>query len=211
MWGMGQMDMVSGWWTSRGRVCAGVLGCMACMLVALAGCQTRKSRLEGYYKQAATARAATATAMAADWRARKLKLDDCLNLAFERLDADAEGATAFAGAVLDVVQQIERELPQQGEFEIMWIRIGSLAGVGAEKAYTRGDMAEARTIVLAGGQRWQTEAFWRRHINHDALAAYILFNSGEGAEALRRLRSRGDLDGPTQQAYDDISRAMTRR
>jgi hypothetical protein len=162
---------------------------------------------QSYYATASAGRAAAATAMAADWRAKRLKLDECITLAFDQLDnaGDAE-STAFAGAVLDMAAIIEKELPQSGEYEMFWIRVGSLAGLAAEKAAARRDFKEARSLVLAGPKRWQTEAFWRRHTQHDALASMLLFYAGEKGEALNRLRQRGDLDDLQQQAYDTISR-----
>lgn len=174
-----------------------------------AGCGQKKVSAQSYYSAASSGRSAAAASMAADWRAKRLKLDECINLAFERLDGpgDAE-SVAFAGAVLDMAAIVEKELPQSGEFEMFWVRLGSLAGLAAEKAYMRGDVKEARTVVLAGPQRWQTEAFWRRHTGHDALAAIILYQCGEGVEAMRRLRSRPDLDQETQDAYDLINRGL---
>ena len=184
---------------------ATVLACLlACLLLPSCG---KRVTAQSYYATAAAGRSAAATLMAADWRAKRLKLDECIDLAFDRLDnkGDAE-STAFAGAVLDMAAIIEKELPQSGDFEMFWIRVGSLAGLAAEKAATRGEFKEARTLVLAGPKRWQTEAFWRRHTQHDALASMMLFYSGEKAEALNRLRQRGDLDDLQQAAYDTISR-----
>jgi hypothetical protein len=184
---------------------AGIL----CLLVSLMvpGCGKRVSA-ESYYAVAASGRSSAAAAMAADWRAQRLKLDDCITLASDRLTQKGDAAsTAFAGAVLDMAGIIERELPQSGDYELFWIRIGSLAGLAAEKAALRHDYQEARSLVLAGPKRWQTEAFWRRHTQHDALASMMLFDSGEKAEALNRLRQRGDLDELQQAAYDTISRS----
>ncbi len=66
----------------------------------------------------------------------------------------------------------------------------------------------ARSLVLAGPQRWQSEAYWMLHPGHDALAAYVLFFSGEGGEAMRRLRSRPHLDTLQQTAMDEIQEGI---
>lgn len=180
---------------------------LACLLSP--GCESKARRAAAYYTQSQAGRGAAAAAMAADWRARRIKLDDCLNLAFEHVESAGDAkATNFAGAVLDFAQLIEKELPQSSDMELFWTRLGGLAAASAEQAYLRQDIKEARSLVLAGPQRWQNEAYWRLHPNHDALAAYILFSSGEGAEALRRLRSRPDLDDVQQKAYDDIQSGM---
>jgi hypothetical protein len=189
----------------RRVVCAAALA--ACVIVG--GCESKARRVTAYYSQAQVGRGAAAAAMAADWRAQRIKLDDCLDLAFRHIDEDSDAAAGnFAGAVLDFAQLIEAELPQSSDMELFWSRLGGLAAASAEQAYMRQDIPAARSLVLAGPQRWQNEAYWRLHPNHDALAAYVLYSSGEGAEALRRLRSRADLDEVQQKAYDDIQAGM---
>lgn len=174
------------------------------------GLRAKPKGAAAYYAQAQTAgRAAAAAGMAADWRAKKLLLNDCINFAFERIDADGDTASLiFAGAVLDFAQLIEKELPREPEMELFWTRLGGLAGAAGEKAYNAGDIKLARSLVLAGPMRWQTEAYWMRHPNHDAIAAYVLFLSGEGGEAIRRLRSRPDLSPAQEQAMQDIQAGM---
>jgi hypothetical protein len=90
----------------------------------------------------------------------------------------------------------------------MWFRIGGLAGAAAEKAYLGEQFAEARSLVLAGPRRWQSDAYWLRHPGHDALASYIMFSVGEGGEALKRLRERPQMTEELQKACDDITAAM---
>ena len=177
--------------------------------VGVSGCESKTRRVTAYYSQAQVGRGAAAAAMAADWRAKRIKLADCLDLAFAHIDSAGDAAAGnFAGAVLDFAQLIEQELPQSPDMELFWSRLGGLAAASAEQAYMRQDIPQARSLVLAGPQRWQNEAYWRLHPNHDALAAYVLYSSGEGAEALRRLRSRADLDEVQQKAYDDIQAGM---
>ncbi len=175
------------------------------------GCESKARLAASYYTQAQAGRAAAAAGMAADWRAQKLKLDDCLNLAFQHVDNEGDKASQiFAGAVLDFAQLIEKELPQSGEMELFWMRLGGLASAAGEKAYNAQDIPMARSLVLAGPQRWQSEAYWMLHPGHDALAAYVLFFSGEGGEAMRRLRSRPHLDTLQQTAMDEIQEGMRR-
>lgn len=177
--------------------------------LATAGCGSKQKQAAMYYTQSQAGRGAAAASMAADWRAKQLSLDDCINLAFEHLDREGDAASlVFAGTVLDFAQLVEKDLPKAGEMELFWTRLGGLAGASAEKAYTAGDLKMARSLVLAGPRRWQTDAYWMRHPNHDALASYVLFYSGEGAEAVRRLRSRADLDGAAEQALREIESAV---
>lgn len=179
------------------------------MMIMVAGCESKARRAAGYYSQAQANRAATAAAMAADWRAQRIKLDDCIDLAFQRVDSAGDvAAMTFAGTVLDFALLIEGELPHGAEMELFWTRLGGLAAAAGEKAYTAGNIPLARSLVLAGPARWQNEAYWRRHPNHDVIAAYVLFLSGEGKEAARRLRSRADLDNFQQQALDEIQAGM---
>ncbi len=174
----------------------------------LAGCMSKLDRAKLFYRQATTSRSATATAMAAAWRKEEIKLDDCLNLAFDHLDKEGDAAAiAFAGAVLDFAGEIERELPQQGEFMLLWFRIGGLAGDASTKAYNAGDFVTARSIVLAGPKKWQTDAYWERHPNHDALAARLMFLTGQQPESLKWLRRHDDMTGPLKDAYDEILQA----
>lgn len=190
------------------RLVAGAVVALGGALV-MGGCDSSKGRADAYYVQASANRGAAATAMAADWRAKKLLLDDCLNLAFHHIDTTGDQASlVFAGAVLDFAQMIEQDLPQSGDMEILWIRIGGLAGAAGEKAYSKGDLPLARSLVLAGPGRWKTDMYWLRHPNHDALASYVLYGSGEAKEAVSRLRSRADLDEAPQRALDEIQAAM---
>src|SRR5262249_20116084 len=72
----------------------------------------------------------------------------------------------------------------------------------SEEAFAGGRLSEARSLVFAGGQRWQNEAYWMLHTGHDALASAILAQSGERAEAIRRLDERTDLNGPAAEVLE---------
>ena len=90
--------------------------------------------------------------------------------------------------------------------EFFWLRIGTLAGNAAAAARKAGDLPTARALVLAKPRRWQTEIYWRQCPAHDALASMILFENGEGSEALRRLNDRPDLADEVQQAKEAIEK-----
>lgn len=153
-----------------------------------------------------------------DWTAGRVKLDECIDLAFEHLDSVRNNtplrntikvstspvATAFAGAVLEAVKALEAKLPQGETTEIFWYRVGGLANTAAEEARQAGRGPEALFLVLNGGSRWQTEAYWRRHPTHDGLASLLLAESGNRDEALARLRTRPDLDGFAEEVYQKL-------
>jgi hypothetical protein len=161
-------------------------------------------------------RTPAANQIAADWRAKVITLDKCIDFGFELLDATRTGkpirgkvptstdATAFAGAVLDATLILNQEVKTASEQEIFWQRLGGLAFAAAEEARFANRGPEAFTLVLAGNPRWQTESYWRLHSAHDGLASWLLAEGGRKAEALDRLRSRGDLDGFAQTTYDKI-------
>ncbi|MBC7771197.1 MAG: hypothetical protein H7210_01750, partial [Pyrinomonadaceae bacterium] len=116
-------------------------------------------------------------------------------------------SVAFAGAVLDFAAEIERELPQQAEYFILWMRIGGLAGQSATTAYNLGDFPAARSLVLAGPKKWQTDKYWEDHPNHDALVGRAMYLTGQQREALSWLRRHDDVSGPVKDAYDEVLQA----
>jgi len=190
----------------------------------LCGC----SKSDALLTAAATAnsptggRAASAALLVSSWKAGQLKLDDAINLAFDYLDSaknktplkgtkvvvPSANATTYAGAVLDALEQVNSQLPQGGEFEIFWMRIGGLAFAAAEEAHAAGRLTEARGLVFAGGPRWQNEAYWQGHSAHDGLASVILAKSGERAEAIARLRDRADLNGVAAEVYEMLQKGQ---
>lgn len=170
---------------------------------------SKKDRAALYYKQATTSRSAAATAMAADWKAEKILLDDCMNLAFERIEKDGDAASLeFAGAVLDFAAQVQRDLPQGDQYLMMYFRFGGLAGQAATIAYNNGDYAAGRSLVLAGPAKWQSDAYWDRHPNHDALVARLMFLTGEESQALRWLRRHDAMDDELRRAENEIIAAQ---
>ena len=196
-----------------------------------AGCEERyeQRRLDRIVRQAQANRATGAADIERAARAGDFTWSSFVDRAFDELEAAAAdparvpGALAFAGAVLDAGLTLERTVaPQQGagalasehplgglgpEFEIKWLRVGRLAYTAAEQAQLAGRLADARSLILAGPARWQNEHYWRRYPDHDALAAIILAQSGERAQAIQRLRSRPDLAPPADEVLDQLLRS----
>lgn len=115
-------------------------------------------------------------------------------------------ATAYAGAVLDAIAGVQGSLQQGAEFEIFWMKVGRLAFFSAEEAFAAGREAEAGTLMLGGGMRWQNEPYWQRYPSHDALVAIVLARSGRREEALERLRSRNDLEGEAARIFQELQK-----
>lgn len=183
-------------------------GCVLC----LTGCMSKTARAQLFYKQAVTNRTLAANAMATAWRSQEIKLDDCMDLAFARLEADKDAASlAFAGAVLDFAAQIEKDLPKGDEFLLLWFRIGGLAGQSATLAYNLNDPATAESLMLAGPGRWRSDAYWERHPNHDALVARVKFLRGHEQEALQWLRRHDVMDEELLRAQGEIVEAIRAR
>lgn len=164
----------------------------------LGGCKRQPDALERCVALAGTNRAGAAAALLAAWNAKELTFEDALNRAHDLLEK-GEDASAFAGAVLDFGVAIQSRFNTSGEMEIFWFRVGRLAFRGALAAFQAGRVEEARSIVLAGPKRWQTEAYWLRYRDHDALTSIILDASGETSEALNRLRDRTYLEGDAEE------------
>jgi hypothetical protein len=187
-----------------------------CLLAAgaLAGCDRPEARLRPIFAAAgnpAQGRGAAAQDLAQQIIAGRLTIADAIDDAVARIDAAAAAGrpstneTIYAGAVLDAAAIAEDSLPQGGEFEFLWIKLGRLAFIAAEEAHAHDRVAEAMTIVLAGPQRWQTEPYWLRYSDHDALAAVVLAKSGRAPEAVLRLQSRTVLDGPALEVYQMLT------
>lgn len=189
----------------RGAAVLGRVAVISVVLTHLGGCDAGTRRLDTAQGQVAGVggRTAAAGTLSAAILAGEITTGDALDRAFVLVETAAAGAdgpasaeaTAFAGAVLDAIDQVKDRLPHQAEMELFWMRVGRLAFASAEEAHARGRVSEARSLVLAGPSRWQTESYWRRSSGHDALASVILAKSGEREEARRRLESRGELEG----------------
>lgn len=159
------------------------------------GCgPSEAERLAAIYAAAATNPSAAQSQLVASWTARRITLDRALDLGHARLDAGDPGAPAFALALLGAIAELEGPITRANVNEFFWIRTGTLAGSAGAVALKMGDVTGARTVVLAGPRRWQTEAYWRMHPDHDALASWIMHKAGESGPALARLRERGEPD-----------------
>ncbi len=182
-------------------------------LVMAAGCKSEESRLEALYAKAAGpggGRAAIGNELRTQWGSGKVTIAEAVVLANLKLDSPGgNGAVVLAGAVLDTIDIVQPEIEPKTN-ELFWIQTGTLAGKSAAVALASNDTALARTLVLAGSDRWQTESYWRDHAAHDALASLILHKSGESKEALERLRARPELTDETQAAYDQIEKEWRR-
>jgi hypothetical protein len=196
----------------------------AICLMMLMGCQ-RSSPLAGVMATAVSpsgGRAAAAGQLVARWKVGDRQLDKAIDLAREQLDSIKSGrpaqstgvvpksadATAFAGAVLDAVEALTPQLPLDSERELFWQRVGALAGAAAEEAFYNSRLVEARSLVFAGGTRWQNEPYWVMHSGHDGLASVILAQSGERGLAVQRLEDRTDLNGVAAEVLGMLKRGQ---
>lgn len=186
-------------------------------VVLMQGCDQSPARLNAVATLAATpangGRPAAAASLASLFAAGSIAYEAAINAAFDALaaaeanPADTQrsaDATAFAGAVLDAIAARESFMLTSGEYELFWMRVGGLAFKATEEAHTQNRVPEAASLVFAGGQRWQTDAYWNRQSHHDALAALILAKTGRRDEALSRLRSRADLQPPATLVLDAL-------
>ncbi len=196
------------------------LGLATALSLTTVACTSEKDRLEAIAGAAATGRAAQAAALRSAFFAREITANGAIDLAYARVDRSSPGAPstpptpadiAFAGAVLDFLDQAEPDIDKKVINDFFWIRVGTLAGNAAAAARTAGDLPAARALVLAGPKRWQNDAYWRQCPAHDALASIILFESGEGDEALNRLRDRPDLAEDVQAAKNMIEKELKKR
>ncbi len=175
---------------------------LVCLLPAC-GQQDSRSQLEAYATQAKTSRTTAAGGLIAAFKADQVTADDALTLAFDKLD-QGQGTTEFAGAVLDMIEAVQSQLATGQEFEIFWRRVGRLAYKAAETAYLANRADEAESLMLAGGQRWQNEAYFLRYSDHDGLVSIVMAQRGNRGEAIRRLEARPDLDGFAQEVLEKL-------
>ncbi len=188
------------------------------LLLFLSACNSEPATLAAIQKTAATSRVTAAIELRKAFYAKAITASGAINLAHARFDttttppaiptAPSAADIAFAGAVLDFIEQCEPDIEKGVLNEFFWMRIGTLAANAAAAAETAGDTPTARALILAGPKRWQTDAYWRQCPSHDALASIILFKSGEGQEALNRLQDRPDLADEVQQAKTMIEEGM---
>jgi hypothetical protein len=191
---------------------------LAVPLAGLASCERPADRIKATAALAASptgGRAAAAAQLTSLMAAGKVTTDRLIDTAWDMVDAatakdDAKAsveATVFAGAVLDAIAARESFLFTGGEYEFFWMKVGGLAFKSAEEAHAEGRYAEAATLVFAGGQRWQHDAYWNRQSHHDAVAALILAKTGRRSEAIQRLESRAELKPPADEVLAAIKAA----
>jgi len=176
--------------------------------LAATGCgPTERERVEAVAAMAVTNPAGARAEIIKQFNGKTLTIDECMNVAHERLDLGGTSATLalpFASATLEAASALESAIVKAGVTEFYWFRMGTLAGKAAAVAFDAGDVATARALVLGGPRRWQEENYWRFHPEHDAAASWILHRAGESNAAVQRLRSRPDLDEHALAVLDRI-------
>lgn len=171
--------------------------------------ETEPQRLERLYALASTNPGAAQASLVTQWKAEQITMQGALGLAHDRVEQVADaGSVAFAGVVLGAIDELEGPIAQREINEFFWMRTGTLAANAAAAAYNGGSVPAARSLVLAGPDRWKTDDYWNRHPAHDALASYLLHLSGESQVAITRLRDRPDPAPEVLKAMEDITAAM---
>lgn len=174
---------------------------------AIVGCESEEARLARIAQTASVSRDQATRDLLEQYNKQKIDLPGAMDLAFAKLDStNDESAAPFAGAVLDFARMIDADLPKSEQFFMMWWRVGQLAARAAALSMEDNRLEEARSLVLAGPDHWQSQAYWQYHPDHDALASLILARTGEREEAIRRLRSRPLLSPPADDALRTIER-----
>lgn len=185
--------------------CLALLSVLLVMLLVTPGCGDAKQvQLQRLAAAARANRAAGGVAIANAYARNGDVIDELMAMAAKEMEAGRDD-TALAGAVLDATQLLGNKLPQGDEFFIFWTRVGRLAFQSALFAYQKGDLQSARDLVLAGAPRWQTEQYWLRYTDHDALASIILFQTGDRQQAVQRLRERTVLTGDAEEALKKLT------
>lgn len=190
---------------------------LAAACVVCIGCEKSADRLAALAARASSptgGRGAVAPQLAQMIKAGQITYDEAIDAAFESVEtaaADASGATsatatAFAGSVLDAIAINKDGMLTGAEFELFWMRVGGLAFKAGEEAASKGRLAEARTLVLAGSDRWQNEFYWTRRPDHDALTSAVMASVGERSEARQRLENRSDLQSPASEVLEKLRR-----
>lgn len=166
----------------------------------LGGCDPSPTRLEAIASLASTNVPGAAAQLNQDWASGRLTMDDSLTLAHDLLDAgDARGA-AFGAAVLQTIEDRRGSINDRAEFEIFWRRVGRLAFKTALAEFEAGRFDQAARWAFAGTTRWQTDMYWMKYPDHDAVASYSLARTGRWAEGVARLRDRPALDADAAEA-----------
>lgn len=199
---------------ARGLLCG-------CLGLALGGCERPRDVLSHAQKTASvpgTGRASAAAEITSAIKNGVFLPGDAVDFVYAGLEeaktipggsGKSAALTSFAGGVLDAIGGLQgNPIRTDGEYEIFWQKVGRLAFLSAEEAFSNQRESEARTLVFAGGTRWQNDAYWGLYSDHDALAAVLLARAGQRDEALRRLRSRNELQGPAAEVYRMLLRGQ---
>jgi RecA/RadA recombinase len=189
----------------RAWLVAGVVGLAGALLAG--GCESAADRAAAIYTGAGAGKTAVATAIVADWRAGRTTMDAVLSLAHIQVEKIGDGqSVTFAAGVLDAAKTLESELTQKGANEFLWMRLGTLAGSAAARAFAAGDERGALTLATAGPVRWQTDMYWIRNPSHDALVSFLMARAGNKNEALARIRDRVENSDELKAAYEAIQK-----
>jgi hypothetical protein len=172
----------------------------AAIAAASGGCDRAAGRLDAIATLASTNQPGAAAQLNADWADGRVTMDESLTLAHSLLDAQDPRGAGFGAAVLQTIEDRRSTINDAGEFEIFWRRVGRLAFKVAVAEFEGGRYAEAARWVFAGTTRWQTEMYWLKYPDHDAVASYCLARTGRHAEAVGRLRDRASLEGDAAEA-----------
>lgn len=164
------------------------------------GCNPPNNRLLAIATLASTNVVGAETQLNEDLDSGRVSVDEILTVAHELLDQGDSRGHAFGAAVLEVIESRQSRLNRGGEFEIFWRRVGRLAFKSAAAAFEGERFEEAARLVFAGTTRWQTDMYWLKYPDHDALASYCLARTGRWAEGVHRLRDRPSLEGDAAEA-----------
>lgn len=179
---------------------------LLCCALALTACSGEESELDAIAKLPPNTQANT---LRTKYYAKEITAMAALNLAHDQIEKTGDAASvAFAGSVLAFLDQVEPDIDREKVNEFFWMRIGTLAANAAAKAQAAGDTPLARSLVLAGPDRWQTEAYWQQNPAHDALASLLMYENGEGAAAVARLKDRPQLLDEPAAALAEIEKGM---
>ena len=184
------------------------------------GCEPHSGPIEQIAAKAASpsgGRAAVVADVVQGVKSKTFAVGDLIDYAYDKLEkaagksagaspdqAASKAATALAGGILDAVAQLKQELPQGGEHELFWMKVGRLAFKAGEEAFANQRLEEAHSLALGGSARWQNEPYWLRYPDHDALVSAIMSARGDRGGAIQRLQARSDLSGPALEVYDKL-------
>lgn len=182
-----------------------VIGLLCCAL-ALTACANEESEVAAIAKLPPNTQANT---LRTKYYAHEITAMAALNLAHDQIEKTGDAASViFAGSVLAFLDQVEPDIDREKVNEFFWMRIGTLAANAAAKARAANDSPLARSLVLAGPDRWQTDAYWQQNPAHDALASMLMYENGEGAEAAARLKDRPQLLDEPAAALAEIEKGL---